>query len=154
MVVRAVRSTILALALAALPASQAGAFTMAEQLATTGTAGTLARTSAPSASRTIGSVKSKLGASTPKLTSVRQPGAAGAGTGKGRSSTRSSSGTGWGDSTKGWSKSGGGGKNGKSWQGRSNAWPQAEGWGGKSSRSKAWVQHGGGSWMRPGKKKG
>jgi hypothetical protein len=130
-------------------AGQAGAFTMGEQMATTGIQGTLARTSAPSASATIGSVKSNLAASTsrpalPGGASVAVPGGGRAGAPKSASAR-----SGWGGSTQGWARQGAG--KGGSWAGAGagGAWAQSSGWPGVGN---AWESAGkaGGGWARPG----
>lgn len=136
--------------------SPARAFTMAEQMATTGVQGTLAKTSAPSASRTIGSVKNKVAAAAPKAPAMpgggasKRPGARGGKRGK---KSASSSGSGWGEATKGWGKQGAaGGKGGGTWVNADGGWAESSGWP-SAKDSKAWAESGsGGAWARPGKK--
>ena len=135
---------------AAVRVAPVAAFTMAEQVATTGVHGALTSTSAPSASRTIGSVKNKLSASAPKLSSVRPPSGPGAGSPRGKRSGSSKSG--WGDAAKGWAKSGakGGKGGGGTWAGKNGAWAESKGW---VSGSKEWsTATSGGGWTRPGRK--
>jgi hypothetical protein len=138
-------------------AAPAGAFTMAEQMATTGVQGTLAKTSAPGASGTIGSVKNKLAVSAPKAPSLPAGGRAaakrpGAGSGK-RGKKAASSGSGWGEATKGWGKSGAAsGKGGGTWVNADGGWAESSGWP-SAKDSKAWAESGSsGAWARPGKK--
>lgn len=162
---RAVRWVVVAVALGGMmaPARRAAAFTMGEQMATTGVANTLAGTSAPSAASTIGSVKNKLSSSTgpsasttpksttPKLSGIRQPTGPGAGAPSHKRTAKGKSG--WGDA-KGWAKNGhggGGGKGGKAGWTDSGGWPKADGWVSKGSK-KTWADAGGGSWVRPGNK--
>ena len=153
---RAVRWVGMAVALGSVvaPARHAAAFSMAEQVATTGVSNTLAGTSAPSAAGTIGSVKNKLSSSAssaPKLSNVKQPTGPGAGAPSHKRTAKGKSG--WGDA-KGWAKNakGGGGKGGKSGKGwtDSGGWPKADGW--STKKSKAWASSGGGAWARPGNK--
>src|SRR5262245_20678650 len=108
---RAVRRIGMAVALGSViaPARHAAAFTMGEQMATTGVANTLAATSAPSASSTIGSVKNKLsssGPNVPRLNDVKKPTGLGAGAPSHKRTAKGKSG--WGDA-KGWAKKGKGG---------------------------------------------
>jgi hypothetical protein len=155
---RAVRWALVTMALGGLvmPARRAGAFTMGEQMATTGVANTVAGTAAPSAAQTIGSVKNSLSRSssvsqsTPKLTSVRPPTGLGAGSGPHTRRTTSKH-SGWGNATKGWAKSGPGGnsKSGKGWV-DSSGWPKADNWTSKAKSKTAWAPSGGGAWARPG----
>ena len=152
---RAVRGIGMAVALGSLvvPAGHAAAFSMAEQVATTGVSNTLASTGSSSASKTIGSVRSKLSSSAPsapKLGNVKSPTGLGAGSPTRKRTAKGNSG--WGDA-KGWArngKGGGGGKKGQGWT-DSGGWPKADGWSSKGG-SKAWVESGGGSWARPGNK--
>jgi hypothetical protein len=158
---RAVRWVVVAVALGSMaaPARRATAFTMGEQMATTGVANTLAGTSAPSASSTIGSVKNKLSSgtsstptlNTPKLSGVRQPTGPGAGSPTHKRTAKGKSG--WGDA-KGWAKNakGGNGKSGKAGWTDSGGWPKADGWASNKGGKKVWAEAGGGSWARPGNK--
>jgi hypothetical protein len=159
---RAVRWVVVAVALGgmAAPARRAVAFTMGEQMATTGVANTLAGNAAPSAASTIGSVKNKLSSSTgpksagpgaPKVGNVAK--VSGLGAGKPTHKRTASGKTGWGDA-KGWAKNGkggGGGKSGKSGWTDSGGWPKSDGWVSKGAK-KTWADAGGGSWARPGNK--
>jgi hypothetical protein len=133
------------------PARHAAAFTMGEQMATTGVANTLGATSAPSAASTIGSVKNKLStsgaSSVPKLSDVKQPTGLGAGSPTHKRTAKGKSG--WGNS-KNWAKNGKGGKGGAGWN-NSGGWPKSDGWSGKGG-GKVWAKSGGGSWARPGNK--
>jgi hypothetical protein len=153
---RAVRGLVVAVVLGAVvaaPVRRASAFTMAEQMGTTGVANTVAGTGARSASGTIGSVKNKLSSST-RLGTPKVSGASkvtGVGAGKPTRKRTASGKTGWGEA-KGWARNGkGGGKSGKAGWTDSGGWPKADGWSSKGSK-KTWAAAGGGSWARPGKK--
>ena len=152
---RVVRWVVVAVALGgmAIPAKRAAAQTMGEQMATTGISNTLAATSAPSASSTIGSVKNKLSSSTGMRTP--QVGGAAKVTGKGAGmpthKVTAKGKSGWGEA-KNWAKAGkGGGKSGKAGWTDSGGWPKADGWAGNKGKN-AWAEAGGGSWARPGNK--
>jgi hypothetical protein len=133
---------------AASGVSDARAFTMAEQLATTGVHGAVASTGVGSTAGTLSSVKKSLSSSTqPRLT---VPGSGSAGAKRSGAAKRSAgSNSGWGSATQGWARQGAAsGAGGGSWVGSSSGWAAANGW---PSAGSAWAEAGqGGAWARPG----
>jgi len=137
-----------------LAAQSVWAFTMGEQLATTGIQGSLAATGSRSVSGTINSVKGSLAASAPTLPTLSSGGIGRSGPGVGAPGRphSSSSNSGWGGASQGWAKQG----DGKgSWVGSASSgrggWAAANAW---SGQGKAWSSsaQGGGGWARPGSK--
>ena len=134
-------------------ATSAGAFTMGEQMATTGIQNTLAATSAPSAAGTIGSVKKSVTASTQRanagLPGADGGGPVGGGATSGAPRASASSHSGWGGATQGWAKQGAAsGPSGGGWSGPSGGWAASSGW---PTAGKAWSSGQSGSgWARPG----
>jgi len=131
------------------------AFTMGEQLATTGIQGNLAATGSANVAGTISGVKGKLAASAPQLPNMGGSGQSGLRTGRPGGAHAGSSNSGWGGATKGWAKQGEGGGGAKGgWAGPSGGWAQANSW---SGQGKAWSttgKGGAGGWARPGGKSG
>jgi hypothetical protein len=141
-----VRAAVAMCAAAGVP--DARAFTMGEQMATTGVHGAVAATGLGNPAGTLGSVKKSLASSTkPRLT---VPGSGGAGSKQPATAKRASgSNSGWGSSTQGWARQGAAsGAGGGSWVGSSSGWAAANGW---PSAGSAWAEAGqGGAWARPG----